>query len=121
VRSHARERVERVSTERLAHVGRDSIADETRIGGPDAPRVDDDTQAEAADFIRHCYRRKAVTWPALYDEMCAVAASRDYRGMGYEQLEQAGIGLALTALPRLAEISERVIAEERGQRVIPPN
>jgi hypothetical protein len=70
--------------------------------------------------VRFCYRRRAVAWPELYDEMCAVAARGDYRGMGYEQLERAGIGLALTALPRLAEMSERVIAEERGRRLIPP-
>jgi hypothetical protein len=98
----------------------DSIRQETRNGGSDAPRVDGDTQEDAADFVRFCYRRRAVAWPELYDEMCAVAARGDYRGMGYEQLEQAGIGLALTALPRLAEMSERVIAEERQQRHIPP-
>jgi hypothetical protein len=86
-------------------------------GGPVAPRVLTEIQVEAFEFVRFCYRRRAVAWPELYDEMCAVAARGDYRGMGYEQLEEAGIKLALTALPRLAEVSERVIAEERSQRL----
>jgi hypothetical protein len=70
--------------------------------------------AEAVEFVRFCYRRRSVAWPELYDEMCAVAARGDYRGMDYEQLEKLGIGLALSALPRLAEMVARVIAEERG-------
>ena len=96
---------------------RESIASLVPVIVPEVATVEIDTQAEAADFVRFCYRRRAVAWPELYDEMCAVAAHGDYRGMGYEQLERAGIGLALTALPRLAEMSERVIAEERGRRL----
>ena len=46
--------------------------------------VDPDAEAEA--FIRFCYRRRAVQWPELYDEMCAVAARGDYRGLEYEEL-----------------------------------
>jgi hypothetical protein len=127
VSGHAQEKVERVSRERLGHAlpdshGEDSVqgAEDPPAGGSEATRGDGDAHAEAAEFVRFCYRRRAVAWPELYDEMCAVAARGDYRGMGYEQLERAGIGLALTALPRLAEMSERVIAEERGRRVIPP-
>lgn len=80
---------------------------------------DVDPEAEAKAFVRFCYRRRAVAWPELYDEMCAVAARGDYRGMDYEQLRVLGIGFALSALPRLAELATRVIAEERGpQRVV---
>jgi hypothetical protein len=71
--------------------------------------------SEALDFVRFCYRRRAVAWPELYDEMCAVAARGEYRGMGYEQLERAGIRFALAALPRLAEMVARVMAEERSR------
>jgi hypothetical protein len=124
---HAQEKVERVSKDRLGQARPDSNGEDSRqhvevapAGGSDAPRVDSDAHAEAAEFVRFCYRRRAVAWPELYDEMCAVAARGDYRGMGYEQLERAGIGLALTALSRMAEMSERVIAEERGGRLIPP-
>ena len=78
-----------------------------------------DAEAEAVAFVRFCYRRRAVAWPELYDEMCAVAARGDYRGLGYEQLEGLGIRFVLTALPRLAEMAARVIAEERcGQPTV---
>jgi hypothetical protein len=75
---------------------------------------DADPDAEAEAFVRFCYRRRAVAWPELYDEMCAVAARGAYRGMDYDQLRGLGIGFALAALPRLAELAARVIAEERG-------
>jgi len=75
-------------------------------------------EAEAEDFVRFCYRRRAVAWPELYDEMCAVAARGHYRGMDYEQLQTLGIGFALPALPRLAELANRVIAQERGPQPI---
>jgi hypothetical protein len=74
--------------------------------------------AEALAFVRFCYRRRAVAWPELYDEMCAVAARGDYRGMGYEQLEGLGIRLVLAALPRLAAIAARVMAEERDRPLV---
>jgi hypothetical protein len=74
--------------------------------------------AEAEAFIRFCYRRRAVQWPELYDEMCAVAARGDYRGMQYEELSRLGIGFALASLPRLAELAARVIAQERGPQRI---
>ena len=76
-----------------------------------------DPEAEAEAFVRFCYRRRAVPWPELYDEMCAVAARGDYRGMDYDQLQGLGIGFALAALPRLAELAARVIAQERGPAI----
>jgi hypothetical protein len=79
-------------------------------------RTDADAEAEA--FIRFCYRRRAVQWPELYDEMCAVAARGDYRGLEYEELSQLGIGFALSSLPRLAELAARVIAQERSPQPI---
>ena len=75
---------------------------------------DVDPEAEAKAFVRFCYRRRAVAWPELYDEMCAVAARGDYRGMDYDQLRKLGIGFALAALPQLADLAARVIAEERS-------
>ena len=78
-----------------------------------------DPEAEAEAFVRFCYRRRSVAWPELYDEMCAVAAREEYRGMGYEQLQRLGIGFCLAALPRLAQLAERVIAQERApQRIV---
>jgi hypothetical protein len=87
------------------------MAAHTPSDGEDGPTPD----AEALAFVRFCYHRRAVAWPELYDEMCAVAARGDYRGLGYEQLEGLGIRFALAALPRLAEIAARIIAEERGR------
>jgi hypothetical protein len=77
-----------------------------------------DPDAEAEAFVRFCYRRRAVKWPELYDEMCAVAARGHYRGMEYEELQRLGIGFALSSLPRLAELAARVIAQERDPQPI---
>jgi hypothetical protein len=83
---------------------------------PASPDGAADAEAQAVDFVRFCYRRRAVAWPELYDEMCAVAARGDYRGMDYDELERAGIRFALAALPQLAEMVGRVIAEERNRQ-----
>jgi hypothetical protein len=82
------------------------------------PNGAEDADIEVVEFVRFCYRRRSVAWPELYDEMCAVARRGDYRGMTYEQLERLGIGFALSALPRLAAMANRVIAEERGPQPI---
>ena len=88
------------------------------IEGVVAPGDGADPDAEAEAFVRFCYRRRSVQWPELYDEMCAVAARRDYRGMDYEELQRLGIGFALSSLPRLAELAARVIAQERSPQSI---
>ena len=87
-------------------------------GGDPFPVDGADPDAEAEAFIRFCYRRRAVQWPELYDEMCAVAARGDYRGMEYEELSRLGIGFALSSLPRLAELAARVIAQERSPQPV---
>ena len=84
------------------------------VGGADV----DDADTEVVEFVRFCYRRRSVAWPELYDEMCAVAARAEYRGMTYEQLEPLGINFALPALPRLAAMVARVVAEERGRQAV---
>jgi hypothetical protein len=68
---------------------------------------------ETLEFVRFCYRRRHVSWPALYDEMCAVAARGAFRGLGYCELIEHGISFSLLDLPRLSTLTERVIAEER--------
>ena len=57
---------------------------------------------DVAEFIRFCHRRRHVGWPELYDEMCAVAARREFNGWGPEQLAERGVTLALFEMPRLA-------------------
>jgi hypothetical protein len=71
--------------------------------------------SEPLDFVRFCYRRRHVSWPALYDEMCAVAARGAYRGLGYAELSECGISFCLTELPLLASLTELVVAEERAR------
>jgi hypothetical protein len=70
---------------------------------------------EPLEFVRFCYRRRRVSWPALYDEMCSVAARGDYRGLGYAELLEQGISFCLPDLPRLAAMTEIVMAEERAR------
>ena len=54
----------------------------------------------AADFIRFCVMRSGAEWPALYDEMCRVAARRLYLGMGYTELNRVGLSFSLNSLDR---------------------
>ena len=84
--------------------------------GEDVVRAPDPSP-EALEFVRYCYRRRGCGWPELYDEMCAVAARAEFRGLGYEQLKDLGIGFALASLPRLARIAQLVVAEERAVRL----
>jgi hypothetical protein len=73
----------------------------------------------ALEFVRYCYRRRPVAWPLLYDEMSAVAGHGLFRGMGYLDLAEHGISLCLPDLPRLVELTQRVIAEETATVVEP--
>ena len=71
------------------------------------------SEDEALEFVRFCYRRRRVGWPALYDEMSAVASRGTFRGMGYGDLAERGISFCLNDLPRLVALTERVVAEEQ--------
>lgn len=82
---------------------------------PRASALEGEVGGEALEFVRFCYRRRRVSWPALYDEMCAVAARGMYRGLSYAELAEHGINFCLGDLPRLAALTELVIAEERGR------
>jgi hypothetical protein len=68
---------------------------------------------EALEFVRFCYRRRRVGWPALYDEMSAVAARSAYKGMGYGDLAEHGVSFCLSDLARLVALTERVVREEQ--------
>lgn len=79
-------------------------------GAVTADRTDGDGEERLA-FVRFCYLRRRVAWPALYDEMCAVAARGSYRGLGYAELGERGISFALPELPGLAALTQQVIGE----------
>ena len=67
----------------------------------------------ALEFVRFCYRRRRVGWPALYDEMSAVAARGTFQGLGYGDLAERGVSFCLADLPRLAALTQRVVSEDQ--------
>ena len=78
-----------------------------RIEGEE--RVPDDKIAQVAiDFIAFCFERKGADWPVLYDEMCFVAGKRLYRGLGYEELREAGLDFTLAGLARTSRLTNEV-------------
>ena len=71
---------------------------------PDSPPPD------VAEFIRFCHHRKHVGWPELYDEMCAVAARREFNGWDNEQFAARGLTFSLFEMPRLSRWVRAVLA-----------
>lgn len=69
---------------------------------------------DAVEFVRFCYHRRRVGWPDLYDEMCAVGSRGLFRGWGVTELAEHGIGFSLFAMPALAALTARVVAEEQA-------
>ena len=74
------------------------------------------TDPEAVEFVRFCYRRRRVSWPELYDEMCAVAGRGLFRGYDADDLAGLGIGFSLFDMPALAVLATRIVAEEQALR-----
>lgn len=71
---------------------------------------------DVIEFIRFCHRRRRAGWPELYDDMCAVAARREFNGWGQEQLEARGLTLSLFDMPRLAGWVRAVVAASAESR-----
>ena len=77
---------------------------------------------DVASFIRFCHHRRGAGWPELYDEMCGVAARREFHGWDHAALESRGLTFSLFEMQRLAGWVRVVVegaAEERatdGQR-----
>ena len=78
--------------------------------------ADAGASAEAADFVRYCYRRRRTGWPELYDEMCAVASRGLYKGWSFAELAEHGIGFSLFEMPALAAIVSQIAAEDAQRR-----
>jgi hypothetical protein len=62
----------------------------------------------AADFVQFCQSRTGHQWPALYDEMCRVAAKRLYKGMGYAELRKVGLSFGLGGLDNTARFLDKL-------------
>ncbi len=71
----------------------------------------------AIDFITFCFERRAAGWPSLYDEMCYVAGNRLYRGLGYEELREAGLDFTLGGLGKTSRLVNEVTRRARHQAV----
>lgn len=62
----------------------------------------------AIEFIAFCFERNQREWPRLYDEMCHVASKRLYRGLGYDELKDAGVDLTFSGVTKLSRIAKEV-------------
>ncbi|MGZ6299269.1 MAG: hypothetical protein ACXWMN_02095 [Candidatus Limnocylindria bacterium] len=65
---------------------------------------------DVAEFIRFCHERKRVGWPELYDEMCAVAARREFNGWDHDQFAARGLTFSLFEMTRLSGWVRAVLA-----------
>lgn len=74
---------------------------------------------EVIAFIRYCHGRRGVGWPELYDEMCAVAARREFNGWDHAQLASRGLTFSLFEMPRLAGWVRAVLAAETDAASLP--
>lgn len=90
------------------------------------PASDSDARSDApselpppdvAAFIRYCHRRRGFTWPELYDEMCGVAARREFNGWDNGQLAALGITFSLLEMTRLSTWVRAVLAREEEPTV----
>jgi hypothetical protein len=70
----------------------------------------DQPPPDVAEFIRFCHHRKHVGWPELYDEMCAVAARREFNGWDSDQFAARGLTFSLFEMPRLSRWVRTVLA-----------
>jgi hypothetical protein len=66
---------------------------------------------DIAEFIRFCHRRRRVSWPEIYDEMCAVAARREFHGWDQDELARRGVSFTLFEMPRLAGWVRFILAD----------
>jgi len=69
---------------------------------------------QVRDFVLFCIQRRDTEWPALYDEMCRVAARRVYQNLGYVELSELGLSLGLNDMEATISIVDTVIWENRG-------
>ncbi len=87
--------------------------------GRGTPRVAEERIAALAiEFIAFCFQRRSVGWPQLYDEMCYVAGNRLYKGLGYEELQEAGLDFTLSGLARTSRLTAEVTRSMRHEAAL---
>ena len=84
---------------------RSLVSDATARSGPSGELPPPDVIA----FIRYCHRRRGAAWPELYDEMCGVAARREFNGWDRADLAARGLTFSLFEMPRLAGWTRTVL------------
>jgi hypothetical protein len=75
----------------VAHASPEQLASAGDVPPPDV-----------VEFIRFCHRRRGLGWPELYDEMCAVASHREFRGWDHDDLAARGLTFSLFDMQRMA-------------------
>ena len=90
-----------------------SLASEAAVQRPGAGDL---PTPDIVAFIRYCHARRGASWPELYDEMCAVAARREFNGWDQSQLAARGVSFTLLEMPRLAGWARAVLAGMPEQR-----
>jgi hypothetical protein len=66
-----------------------------------------------------CFARRGAGWPSLYDEMCYAAGNRLYRGLGYEELREAGLDFTLGGLGTTSRLVKEVTRHARSEALVP--
>jgi len=63
----------------------------------------------ASEFAHYIATRapRGTPWTSVYDEMCRVARSRAFRGMGYSELLDAGVSLSITGLDHICQLVDK--------------
>ncbi len=74
--------------------------------------------ALAVEFIAFCFQRRSVGWPQIYDEMCYVAGNRLYKGLGYDELKEAGLDFTLSGLARTSRVTSEVTRNMRREAAL---
>ena len=72
------------------------------------------THPHLHEFVLACARRAGHDWTDLYDEMCRVAARRQYRGLGYAELRDLGLALDLGSLDATAALVDDVLSKAKA-------
>lgn len=65
------------------------------------------------EFVLFCVERRGKEWPALYDEMAIVAGQRLFKGLGYAELKQLGLSLAVSNLDYLIRFAEQITTSQK--------
>lgn len=71
---------------------------------------------DVVSFIQFCHHRRGVGWPELYDEMCGVAARREFQGWDHADLASRGLTFSLFEMPRLAGWVRAVLQAAADER-----